>query len=721
MSRTNSARNSDGIWINTNYFREAAIKFIKDGYYCAAPAGSTEWFDFWKEERRRCIEGYSVGGCRITGDHYFYLNYCPIMRLDIDNATKKNAKKIKSFADFWDGDYNYFWCREIARSGILDALNVDDSKVKKIMSLSQEDRDNEIRKYYDSLHMYFNPLVDDLYGGKDLIVGKSRRRGFSYKNSAVATCNYFHRPNSYTMFMAFEKTYLYPGAKTVFYKCRSYINFINEHTAWSMPNDYIDKQNHIRASYKEYDSTGKSIEKGFFSEIEAISFNNNPDAGRGSDAYDIFGEEVGAWGTPGGLKDSVNAMRSSTEAGSFKTGMITLYGTSGDVEGGTADFSEMFNNPGAWNFMRFHDVWGEDENRVEGFFFPKSLNTEGFYDSHGNSDIKRAIEFEQAERKKMIDGGATSNDITHRLQEEPLNSQEAFSLVSQNIFPKLELQRHLNRVISEGLQFKKGTCVEMTLEDGMVKCKPIMQDIGNKAITKLRLSGKENLEGCPVIYEYPVNDPPFGLYKIGYDPYRQDRSTGDSLASILVWKGVYKNSYDNDMLVAEYHGRPDSADDASRIALMFAILYNTEVMYENEVTHVKTFFQRNHYLNRLALQPDRVISKNVKNSKVNRIYGCHMNEVMKDAGEKYIKDSLVTIRDFDEEGNKVLNLEKIYSIRMLESLISYSRNGNFDAVMALMQVMFQVQEEELGKVYGDEKESTIITNDLKKIKLFKRK
>ena len=79
-----------------------------------------------------------------------------------------------------------------------------------------------------------------------------------------------------------------------------------------------------------------------------------------------------------------------------------------------------------------------------------------------------------------------------------------------------------------------------------------------------------------------------------------------------------------------------------------------------------------------------------------------MNEKIKDAGEKYIKRWLLTERDIDEHENKVLNLETIYDIGLLEELINYNRKGNFDRVMSFMMLMFQIEEDELGKEYGEE-------------------
>ena len=104
----------------------------KYGYYTPEPEGSPDWKEYWQEQRRRCLNGYSSGGVKITGDHYFYLNYNPIKKTE--DTKSKRSRKIIDFADFWDGDYSYYWSREIARKGILGALDVPEEKEEEIPS-----------------------------------------------------------------------------------------------------------------------------------------------------------------------------------------------------------------------------------------------------------------------------------------------------------------------------------------------------------------------------------------------------------------------------------------------------------------------------------------------------------------------------------------------------------------------------------------------------------
>jgi len=681
MSQLGAIRNPDGIWINTEVFREEAKKFQKYGTYCLDPWGSPDWFSYWQEQRARIINGHSVGGVKVTGDHYFYLNFCPILKAEDMNA--KKSAKITDFPDFWDGDYNYFWAREIAFNGIVDGLGISVTESTNLSEL------------FTGLQLGVKIEEAYLNGGYNLIVGKSRRKGYSYKNAAIAVKNYLCYPRSLTIFGAYEKKFLYP--KGIFTMSSNYLNFINAHTAWVYPKDTVDKMDHVKASTIEYRS-GVKIETGFLSEIMALTFKDNADAARGKDARDVIFEESGAFGTPGLLKNSYAATQDCVMAGAIKTGMITVFGTSGDMEGGTADYSEMHSNPLRFGMLPFQNIWDEDSEDLKcGFFHPITWNMEGYYDEQGNSDTQSAKALELAQRKLLLDNGATSADIQKRMQEKPLGPFEAFGMVSVNNFPVLELKRQLEIVKAKNLHMIMGTPVKLfyDYDSKKVKAEPILD--GSANVIYRQKPDNTSLEGCPVIYEYPAEVPQRNAYKIGYDPYRQ--AQGTSLAAVYVYKSVIIGDRTKRIIVAEYVGRPGEADDVNYICRLFAELYNTTIMHENEVTHVKDYFRRRKQLHYLAYQPDEVIKKNVKNSKVNRLYGCHMIDQLKDAGEKYIKSWLLETLDFDDEGMPIRALDQIYSIGLLEELISYNRKGNFDRVMALMQVMFQDQEDLHGKEY----------------------
>lgn len=735
-------RNENGKWINSKIFREEALKFQKNKTYTAAPYGTPDWMEYWETQLDRCIKGYSVfeeDGTehKITGHHYFYLNFTQIQIVKFeDDDESAAAEKISQNPDFWDGDYDYFWSLEIARYGLCtknsqvpstpeerkewNHLNKELKKIKKsnynykkdeTYKKLKEQRDTISNNILNRLGLRVKPHLDYLDGGYHMIVGKSRRKGYSYKDGAICANVYNTVRKAQVIIGAFEKKFLYP--KGTMGMASDYLNFLNEHTGWAKSRDYTDKVDHKKASYRE-NVNGTYIEKGYQSEIFALTFKDNPDAARGKDGKLFLLEEAGAFPN---LKDSFNAIAPGLTAGAFITGQIIIFGTGGDMESGTVDYADMFYNPTAYRLLPFVNIWDENaENTTCGFFHPVTWNMEGFYDEQGNSDIEGATEFELERRRQKMEAASSSTIVEKHMQEYPFSPSEAFLTVSTNNFPVVELRNQLNRVKAENLHLSKGTPVYLTREEGKVIAKP---DLENKLKPIYTYKVKQDdISGCPIIFEYPVPNPPKGLYKIGFDPYQQDEGT--SLAAIYVYKSIHSGTYSKNIIVAEYVGRPQEADDVSRIASMLADLYNAEIMHENEVSHVKNYFRRIKRLDQLALQPDTVISKNVKASKVSRVYGMHMNEQLKDAGEKYIKDWLLQVKDYDENGNAILNLETIYSIGLLEELIQYNRKGNFDRVMAFMQVMFQCQEEELGKDYSSSENKKIKSVMAALDKMFKR-
>ena len=680
-------RSKEGKWLNSNAFRQEALRFQKYGYFCSDYWGTAGWTDYWEEQLQRCRNGFEIQGERITGHHYMYLNFTQIQTVQKIEGSKASSKK-DTFPDFWDGDYDYFWSLEIARNGITP---------------------EELKR----LKLGVVPHPDFLDGGYHMIVGKSRRKGYSYKNGAISANYYNTERKAQVIIGASEKKFLYP--KGTMGMTSDHINFINEFTGWRKSRDYVDKQDHKKASFKKK-INGVDIESGYQSEVFALTFKDNADAARGKDGILVLLEEAGAFPN---LKASFAAIKPALTDGKYITGQIIIFGTGGDMESGTVDFADMFYNPTAYGIMSFVNIWDDDaEATTCGFFHPVTANLVGFYDSQGNSDIPAALEFENNRRKIILESSSDTTAYQQHCQEFALKPSEAFLTVSTNDFPVVELRAQLNRVVRENLMLIKGTPVTLRRsEGGKILAEP---DLVNKLNPIIHYKVKQkDLMSCPIIFEFPSN-PPKGLYKIGYDPYRQDQTTGVSLAAVYVYKTIQKGNSTRNIIVAQYVGRPRTSDSCNRIVEMLAELYNAEIMYENEVADVKKYFERRKKLHMLAAQPDGVISKNIKVSRVARVYGCHMNDKLKDAGAKYIKQWLLEERDFDEHGNVLLNMDFIYDIGLLEELILFNKKGNFDRVMALMQVMFQVEEDELGKEYGDSVNENQNVKDLLAINLFNK-
>ena len=64
-----------GLDFDPDWFRKSAMNKLKTGSYSGLSIGTKAHRDFWSEELRRCIEGLTINGYRITGDNYFWLNF----------------------------------------------------------------------------------------------------------------------------------------------------------------------------------------------------------------------------------------------------------------------------------------------------------------------------------------------------------------------------------------------------------------------------------------------------------------------------------------------------------------------------------------------------------------------------------------------------------------------------------------------------------------------
>lgn len=104
-----------------DYFRPAALHYKKYGCYTNLAPNSnpnSEYGKWIREEIRRCYEGYmrKSDGEWITGDYYFFLNYCPIQVSRKEKGKKsKSSQRLIDFPNVWDGHYYLFHYLEQAR------------------------------------------------------------------------------------------------------------------------------------------------------------------------------------------------------------------------------------------------------------------------------------------------------------------------------------------------------------------------------------------------------------------------------------------------------------------------------------------------------------------------------------------------------------------------------------------------------------------------------
>ena len=93
-------------------FMETATVYNETGRYTQYPPGSKLYNDFWNEQYDRCTNGYTVGKYRITGDHYFFINF---YRMEtINEGSKGGGGRTQRFPSFLSKQYEFFHYVEMA-------------------------------------------------------------------------------------------------------------------------------------------------------------------------------------------------------------------------------------------------------------------------------------------------------------------------------------------------------------------------------------------------------------------------------------------------------------------------------------------------------------------------------------------------------------------------------------------------------------------------------
>lgn len=633
---------------DTDKFRQAAIFFQQHGCYTLAPRGTTDYNKYWEQETDRCINGYTApDGEGITGYNYFYLNYSPIMRLkeeeytDREGNLRKRRQRILEFPSFWDYDYYYFCAIEQAE-----------------------------------------------LEGKHMAVLKCRQRGYSFKGGSMLVRNYMLIPGSKNFAIASEQKFLIGDGLLT--KAWQIMDFLDKHTAWAKQR-LVSTRMERTSGYKITDEFGKQTEQGYLSSITGITLKNDPERVRGTRAKLVLWEEGGKFPS---LLDAWRIEQPSVETDDGKAfGLMIAFGTGGTEGASFEGLKELFYKPKSYNVLSFPNIWDEGRENTEcAFFVPAYSNLESFdddgnqvyMDRDGNSYKEKAIENLIDQRNKVKDGGASQQSIDRFISERPIRPSEAVLELGKNIFPRKLLMDQLTRIrTNKKLQSMKHI---VDLEwDGNGQVKATEKPSGD--ITNYPLKKGDKPHGSVVIWEYPVKDPPLGLYIGGCDPYDHDDSFTNSLGSTFIFKRVRAGEAWTDVIVAEYSGRPDTAEEYYENVRKLLTFYNARLLFENERKGIYPYFTNKHCDYLLADQPDKIISEVFKDSKVQRRKGCHMTKQIRAYGEGLILEWLL---DEFEEGHP--NVERVYSEPLIEELIENDGVRNVDRVIALCMVMIYREE-----------------------------
>jgi hypothetical protein len=625
-----------------DYFRQSAIHFQKYGKYTnfyPNPHPKSEYKKFWDEETRRCIEGYvrQSDGEWVSGYYYWYLNYFPIMRTEATGEGKR-AERIYDFVDVWDSDYLFYHYVEQGES-------------------------------------------ESEYGS----VLKTRGRGYSFKISSMLDRNFYLIKKSKGYAFASVSEYLTKDG--VLTKAWSGMDFLDENTPWSKLKQKKNTDGHKRASYI-HPITGK--ESGYMSEIMEVTTKGDAEKGRGKRGKLLIHEEAGIYPK---LLQTWNIARPSIEDGDFTFGYQICFGTGGSPGSKFEGLEELFYRGGGYKVKMVRNIWDKVKGEGTcGFFVPEYMNRKGCYDQNGNSNVAKALMEILINRKKIRENASKENALTQEKAERPITPQEAVMRIEGSLFPVDDLKSYLETIMPEMGKFVSKHYIGRLNPDpstGVLSYSPSADD---KVIREFPLKDNVNKYGAIEIFKMPITDgmgviPRFRYYA-GIDTYDDDSSTTNSLGSIFIADIL------TDEIVAEFTGRPKTANEFYEVCLRLLKFYNAIANYENDKKGLFAYFSHRNQLSLLADNPQ--ILKDMELVKANNLYGNKAkgtnSGVKINAWGRRLQADWMLESAYNEESKGLLNLHKIRSIGYLKESIAWNEDGNFDRVSAMGMLMILREE-----------------------------
>ena len=693
---------------------------------------SREYKEFWREEKRKCIEGVWYEGKYMPGILYFFVNYWTI------ELNKEAHSKVKTLGQPFLRDLEweraYYTVEARGFSGFEDDPDVSchrglekeyDPNEWNILPESCFKADGKPKKYIPAREYLFREHTKDL--GKPLFENEAqnvidieaRGGGKSFWMSVTVAHNFLFdgaldyeqlrndKPSSETLIGAIDSFY----SSTLINKVQLGLNNLRGSVTYAgktYPSPLSKAYSGSWVSGKhviaetDVKEGGNWVKRGSRSKIQHRSFKDNPFAGNGTrPGWSVF-EEIGFFDN---LIDTLGQMKETTANGAYKFGSIWMSGTGGDMVGGATEAAkEVFYNPEKYDCLAFTDEYEGSPFKI-GMFMPAWKTLNQFKDDKGNTVREPAVKFLEGEREKAAQG-SDKKKLNDELQQRPVKPSEAFLLTTGNVFPIADLVEHLKwlETSTDGdVIGQSGRMVPDPEGEGFIfkqylkRSDPVPCDYPVK-------SGQDHT-GAIQIWEHPDPNSQYGWYVAGNDPYDLDEAVNSSsLGSLILIKRATIGGGNHDKVVAEYTARPESAKEYYEQARRLLIYYKAICLYENEKIGIKTYFEQKHSLYLLAYTP--TILKSNQSTKVSRVYGQHMaKNVKKDGTTSGPKAELeIFLRDWLQEpaGDGKMNLHHIYSKPIIKELISYNDVGNYDRVIALMLAV--AQREQMYNIAVEEKQ-----------------
>jgi len=468
-----------------------------------------------------------------------------------------------------------------------------------------------------------------------------------------------------------------------------YRDFLNENTGWYRsfsPEEKLNWEQKIQAVEGVVNKVKKT--KGNKSKIKGATTKKNYTKAVGGSALEIYATEAGIYRN---LKKVKGYVDPNIKMGSVKTGMFVAAGAVGELQD-AEDLQEFILNPKAHGIKSVKDVFSGSKEEI-GFFFPDEWNyiykdpDSGMvvkcYDTHGNSNLEQALDFLKNEELKQKEKDEQSYKLWK--SQHPRTIQDAFDYRDNNPF-SVELIKKQQLKVLQG----KDIIVSLHKDAGKKVYHKFSDDV---PIYTINPDPKKDNRGAVIIYEFPIENPPFGLYVAGVDPvWNLETSTSKSLMAITIYMSTHER---NGKIipgypVASYVGRHKRATDTYQICLDLIRFYNAKAAVESNVKDFIEWMIRQGESRLLFRRRElTAITEMMPQSTIRDEIGVRMEgEFKKRCLEKailYVDQPIADEFDLETgEQKTIYGVSRIKDRRLLSEMLRWKPDLNTDSLVSFM-------------------------------------
>ena len=501
-----------------------------------------------------------------------------------------------------------------------------------------------------------------------------------------------------------------PDIKLITDKIDKGLNFLPKAWRWQRVEDNWKQQVTLGIKTK----TGERIP---FSQIliRNLDEGNNEEAIAGTKPRRLIIDEIGKGNFLRGLQAAIPGF--TTPFGWGCSPILT--GTGGDMKK-FMDAKGLMFDVGNFNFLEYNNA--NDTKRVHGLFISHKFRMEAKEESTLGAYLDAPLGSSLHEVPMLVSNEELATKITDENLEKLRKAGDRMAYLKEKMYyPKEVDDIFLNEDTNIfDIEAAKRQKAKLLLQE-RVGVPVILYDDGEGVkhnftdklpLTNFPLKNSDMKDAPVVIYEFPMENPPYGLYTAGVDPYRQGKASySTSLGSVYIYKRMHAINGDKyqDMFVASYCARPDDKKTWEEQARLLIKFYNARALCENdEISFIDYMVSKGdaHYLER---QPEW-LKEIVPGTTVAREFGIHrsaekIRNFLHGCLKKYTEDPIFTEKD--ETGaiiSEIKGMAKIFDPVLLEEMIQYNEDGNFDRIVAaeLAIALAMKMDPIYGKIGNDE-------------------